>query len=85
MAEYVMVIERTTGSEWAWRVAEVNDDGSPGDTVDQTGFAYSFHSHREGLEGRTWTRFGARREARRALRSLRRYLNRPEPEVIRDA
>lgn len=77
--EFYAEVQKHEGGGWGWRIAR-SDDGA---TVNDTGCkALDWY---EGLRGQTMTRRGARAEARRALKNLRRYVTREEPEVITDA
>jgi hypothetical protein len=71
--EIKRVVRGSRWTWWEWRIARAGEDGSLGETVAINTFL---------LQGRTQTKWAARREARRALRSLRRYQDGGQPEVI---
>jgi hypothetical protein len=81
--EYAVVVEMHEKGGWEWSIIDTEYDNRTVTTWG--GWADRYGIDHDALTGRTMTRWGARREANRALRKLLRYVNRPEPEVIPNA
>lgn len=74
--EYVGVIEKNEEGGWDWKVTE------NGRTVDERGRSGRYLYGRKYLEGWAHTKWGAKSIVRSKLKTLKRYLEREEPEIV---